>query len=37
MAGADGSRTHRRHRVPPNGFEAHEAHRDISAPTEASI
>ena len=37
MAGADGSRTHRRHRVPPNEFEAREAHRDLSAPTPASI
>jgi len=32
LAGADGSRTHRRQRVPPNGFEDREAHRDLSAP-----
>ncbi len=32
LAGAHGSRTHRRHSVPPDGFEVREAHRDSAAP-----
>ena len=37
LAGADGSRTHRRHLVPPAGVEVREAHRDLSAPLVESI